>query len=380
LWEIEERGHHSSFVLAVCTRKLSPALQIELNFRRLTERPSALAHALTARVGARLNTRASFAPTYFVWSRGLALLCDKNGGFDFVRKQRGSGRAALRFDPGAYDDIRDGELVWVRLTALPQFVAEVLPHIRARFALVTGDEDVAVPSFVDAAGEILANENVACWFTQNLDGTQTSEKLHPIPIGVNYHTISHGRRWGHWQATPRRQEAELRALRDAMPDSDLRLLRVHADFHFNKHPNQPLGDSRDEVQSILSRNPCVEFQRQKVSRLALWREKTRFAFVVSPHGHGLDCHRTWESLLLGNIVIVKRSSLDPLYEGLPVVIVDAWQDITADNLGRWQRTYGPAFSNADVEARLTNRYWIARMRRTLAESLAPPDRRPIAAT
>ncbi|MBK5189616.1 MAG: hypothetical protein JJD97_15340 [Gemmatimonadaceae bacterium] len=333
--------------------------------------PVSLAHALTARVGARLNTRASFAPTRFVWSRGLALLCDRNGGFDFVRKQRGSGRAALRFDPAAYEGMRDGDLVWVRLTALPQFIAEVLPSIRARIALVTGDEDVAVPSQVEGASEILANEHILCWFTQNLDGTQTSDKLFPIPIGINFHTISHGRRWGHLQATPRRQEAELVAMRAAMLPNAMRRVRVHADFHFNKHANQRLGDSRDEVHAMLAANPCVDFQRKKVSRMALWREKTKYAFVVSPHGHGLDCHRTWESLALGNIVIVKRSSLDPLYEGLPVVIVQDWQDITAENLGRWHLEYRRACSAGELEQRLTNHYWITRMHRLLAERMQP---------
>ncbi len=38
--------------------------------------------------------------------------------------------------------------------------------------------------------------------------------------------------------------------------------------------------------------------------------------------------------MLGNIVIVKRSSLDPLYEGLPVVIVDDWREISRENLQR----------------------------------------------
>jgi hypothetical protein len=55
-------------------------------------------------------------------------------------------------------------------------------------------------------------------------------------------------------------------------------------------------------------------------------------FVVSPHGNGLDCHRTWEALYLGVIPIVKTSSLDQLYEDLPVLIVDDWSDVTREFL------------------------------------------------
>ncbi len=332
--------------------------------------PAKVYRALIATTGARFNTRASFQPTRYVWNRAMALLCDHNGGFSFVRKQRGGGRPALRFEPDAYAGIRDGDLVWVRLTALPQFLEEVMPHIDARFALVTGDEDWAIPSGFEGAGDIIANRNVVCWFTQNCDGTDTSGKVLPIPIGIDFHTISSRRRWGHWQATPQQQEAELDALRAVMPANADRLVRAHADFHFNMRENAFGAEARDRVLATLRDNPNVDFQPHKVPRSELWREKTRYAFVVSPHGHGLDCHRTWESLALGNIPIVKRSSLDPLYEGLPAVIVDDWREITADALLRWHAELGATCLEPGVQERLSNGYWIARMRRILGERLA----------
>ena len=318
--------------------------------------PARLWNVISAVAGERLNTRSSFRPTHFVWSRAFALLCDDNGGFDFVRRQRGGGRPALRFPAGAYADIRDGDLVWVRITALPQFVDEVLPHIHARFALVTGDEDWSIPSGFDQASHIITNPNVLCWFTQNHDGSDDSGKVFPIPIGVDFHTISRRRKWGHWRATPEQQEIELEEIRATMPANRDRLVRAHADFHFNKPVNSFNGDTRDTIRTILSANPCVDFQARKVPRLDLWREKTRYAFAISPHGHGLDCHRTWESLALGNIVIVKRSSLDSLYDGLPVAIVEDWRDITAKRLHGWQEEHGNSFADDGVQERLTNRY------------------------
>jgi hypothetical protein len=312
-----------------------------------------------------LGVRGAFEPTRLLWSRGLALLCEHNGGQPFVREQRG-GKSLLRFDPRAYRNVRDGDLVWVRLTALPEFAALVLPHIRARFALVTGDDDWSMPSEFDRAHEVLANRQVACWFTQNFDGTQASGKIHPLPIGIDFHTISNRRKWGHPLATPREQEQELEALRAAMPPNPSRLLRVHADFHLNRHARAVGGETRDAVQAHLRDNPCVEFLREKIPRLELWREKTRYAFVVSPHGNGLDCHRTWESLALGNIVIVKRSPLDALYEGLPVVIVDRWEEVTTVNLRRWHAQYGGLCTAPEVQQRLTNQYWIERIHGVLA--------------
>jgi hypothetical protein len=329
--------------------------------------PGRIVATATAAAGARLNTRGSYEPTHFVWSRGLALSCDHNGGFDYVRRQRGGGRPPIAFDPDDFADIRDGDLVWVRATSLPQFREQVLPHIRARIALVTGDEDWAIPSRFDAADEILTNENVVCWFAQNADGTDSTGKVVPIPIGIDFHTIANRRKWGHWQATPRQQEAELERLRATMLRNTDRLVRAHADFHFNKGNDLLSPGSREAVHASLSAIPGVDFQSRKLPRSDLWREKMRYAFAVSPHGHGLDCHRTWETLALCSIPIVKRSSLDPLYEGLPVVIVDDWCEITTQALHRWHEEHRLRFDSAEVQERLTNRYWIARMRRILGE-------------
>ena len=330
---------------------------------------------LLTRLLRRVGVRGPFEPTRLVWSRGLALLCDRNGGVAFVREQHG-GKPPIAFDSHAYAGTRDGDLVWVRLIALPQFVEEVLPRIGARFALVTGDEDWSVPTDFDRAQELLASDKVMCWFTQNFDGRDSSGKIYPLPIGIDFHTISNGRRWGHPMATPAEQEAELDVLRSRMPRNADRLLRVHADFHFNKHSSAIGGETRHSVEELLRANPCVDFQHEKIPRLDLWREKTRYAFVVSPHGNGLDCHRTWESLVLGNIVIVRRSSLDALYEGLPVVIIDRWEQITHSNLRRWHEQYRDAFSTTDVQRRLTNQYWIERIRRVLAERLSGDQATP----
>lgn len=316
----------------------------------------------------RARVNGPFEPTRYVWSRGLALLCDHNGGTDFIKRQP-AGTTPLRFDPALFDRVKDGDLVWMRMIALPQFISEALPRIRARFGLVTGDEDWGIPAGFPDSQRLLADERVVSWFTQNYDGSDPNPKLAPVPIGLDFHTISNRRKWGHWPATPTAQEAELEALRSAARPNAERQLRVHADFHFSKHKAQVWGDDRAAVQRALEGNPDVQFQTRKVRRLELWREKTRYAFVVSPHGNGLDCHRTWESLVLGNIVIVKRSSIDPLYDGLPVVIVDDWPEITRDNLHQWHAQHSRAFEDGRVRERLTNRYWIERMRRIVAERL-----------
>ena len=207
----------------------------------------------------RLGWRGPFEPTRHVWSRGLALLCDRNGGVGFVREQRG-GQAPVPIDPHFYDGVRDGELVWTRATSLPQFLDQVLPRIQARFVLLTGDEDWSIPGDFSRAAELCASDKLLAWYAQNFDGVDPSGKILPLPIGLDFHTISNRRRWGHPLATPREQEIELEELQSGMPPNGQRLLRVHADFHFNKHARPLMGESRDSVERTLRANPLIDFQ------------------------------------------------------------------------------------------------------------------------
>ncbi len=49
-------------------------------------------------------------------------------------------------------------------------------------------------------------------------------------------------------------------------------------------------------------------------------------FVISPEENGVDCHRTWEALYLRAIPIVTRSINSEFYAGLPIIILDSWDD------------------------------------------------------
>jgi hypothetical protein len=80
-------------------------------------------------------------------------------------------------------------------------------------------------------------------------------------------------------------------------------------------------------------------------------------FVLSPRGNGLDCYRTWEALLIGTIPICLRSTLDPLYDGLPVLLVASWDDVTQELL---LKKYKEFTNNKDMynHERMFAQYWI----------------------
>lgn len=52
-------------------------------------------------------------------------------------------------------------------------------------------------------------------------------------------------------------------------------------------------------------------------------------FMICPQGHGIDCHRNWESLYLRRVPVMKQSPyFARLMTGFPVLFVDEWSDVT----------------------------------------------------
>ena len=90
-----------------------------------------------------------------------------------------------------------------------------------------------------------------------------------------------------------------------------------------------------------------------------WTNQTNYTFVISPHGNGLDCHITWEALVLGCIPIVKTSGLDTLYSELPVLIVKEWKDINKELLMETVKQFRNKKFNYD---KLQLSFWIKKIK------------------
>jgi hypothetical protein len=318
-----------------------------------------------------------------VWNKGIAARCDRRipdefpDGRTYVPVPTHAGgnvttdHAALIDEPEQHADIGGGELVWVRGSWLAAFVAQVLPHIRDDFVLVTGDSDSSMPSSAPAvAASLFGCPHLVHWYTQNHDGTGPSDRISALPIGLDLHSVSEHPIWGEDVATPAAQEAQLLAIARALPSLTDRDPRVYLDAWSNHTSSPPLGATLLEPRNLVaaklhSRAQVVVDPQQR--RSAMWRRRGQHAFSASPHGAGLDTHRTWEGLVLGQIVVVPTSSIDPLFDGLRVVSIASWDELTEANLNRWLAEM------ADVphpSAALTSDHWIERMRPAVTSSPA----------
>ena len=315
-----------------------------------------------------------------VWNKGIARMCDwripdefpADVGYRRVPDPVGHIvpphlLANLIVNPEIYRKIKDGDIVWVRPAWLKSFIERILPFVQEKFILVTADSDVSMPSqFLAEALEILEHPKVLHWYAQNCDGPGFLSRMSPLPIGVDFHTLCERPEWGEDISSPEQQEQMLQSIRKSVRPARERIRKVYVDFAWQPshlyHPSK-----RQRVLARILTNESFVFQSRPLPRRELWRKWGEHAFVLSPPGVGLDCHRTWEALACGNIVLVPPSPLDGLYEGLPVIPVEDWNNITPRNLDRWLEYY----SECPIgEERLKSSYWISKMKSVAKERIA----------
>lgn len=296
--------------------------------------------------------------TSIVWNKGIAMGCDR---YDFYPVLR----------PEKYLNIHSGETIWIKGSLVGAFFKQVFPHISEPFVLVTGDSTISLPAELCPVtlAEIVQDSRLLHWYTQNYDpGVHQTEKISPLPLGMDFHSQFEKTSWRFKTIqTPQQQESSLLAIRDDFCGN--KVDAVYADFHFNnssrhlvrRHPT--VQRDRKAIYRSLKSNASVYFEKKRLPRATLWQQMARFDFVMSPHGSGLDCHRTWEALVLGSYVIVERSSLDPLYENLPVKIVDSFEEITAANIENWKAQFQDQHVYDHYYPYLMNTHWVDTIKR-----------------
>jgi hypothetical protein len=91
-------------------------------------------------------------------------------------------------------------------------------------------------------------------------------------------------------------------------------------------------NSRDRALCIerIQKELCY-FERAAIPRIETWKNQANHMFVISPEGIGMDCHRTWEALLLGCVPVVKKNNHN-LFQNLPVWEVNDWSEFNAANI------------------------------------------------
>lgn len=254
-----------------------------------------------------------------------------------------------------FTKLTDGCTLYVTGSAIPEF-EKILNTLKCKVILVSGDCDETIPDAVFKSNEqfikFIESDKIIHWYSQNCIGKHP--KLTSIPIGLDYHTrIVESRYLGEQMSAEKQENELLEIINDLKPFYE-RILKCYSNFHFSMQENRKYtGDRRDALKKIPDH--LIFKEPSQITRRETFINQSKYAFVGSPHGNGLDCHRTWEALVLGCIPIVKTSGLDPLYDELPVLIVKDWGDITQKLLEKTVNDFKGRKFNYN---RLTFKYWM----------------------
>jgi hypothetical protein len=234
--------------------------------------------------------------------------------------------------------------------------ADNLHLLRIPIILITSDGDRSIPSthdFNKTVKKILMSNMIIKWYAQNYDKSIVHPKLSHFPIGFDLHTPQ----WLVNNSISEKIKYMVYA-RNTHPVDKRISNKILSDTHLSiTHPD------RTRLYKLLENNKSIHFVDKQKSFTEITNLYNKYNFALSPRGNGLDCHRTWELLLAGVIVITKTSSLDNMYKkhNLPVVILKHWcelNDNLEDKLNDWYKIYINKTSIENVFPRLTFDYWL----------------------
>jgi len=251
--------------------------------------------------------------------------------------------------------MRNGMSIYVCSDLLKWFVMNVLPRIKHNFVLVSGDSDMCIPmqALDRLQTNVLINHpRLLKWFAQNVF-VVAHPKISQLPIGLDYHTISDNPHFK-WKmhdekSQPIFQEQILIDIREKMKPFYERIPLIYVNFTLNNDRFKQRQQSLSQIQHNL-----LAINIADTKRTINWKNIGQYAFVLSPFGMGMDCHRTWEVLCLGAIPIVKANGFKPMLADLPVLFVNEWHEITREILDETIQT----FKNKEFKyEKLTLKYW-----------------------
>jgi hypothetical protein len=236
----------------------------------------------------------------------------------------------VRCNPEA---VKMGDTIFVRDIEL--FMKEMHPLIKVPYIIVTHGE------FRDTCMEyhltFLEDEKIIAWFSIH-PPKQSHSKFFPIPLGISQ---------GADCKDPSLNNFFIKCR--TIPKTGL----AYLNWSIEQNPERAyVGEVFKDRSDLYFRSVFLPFKQYL-------EEMAHYKFALSPRGWGPDCYRTWEALLVGTIPIVRRcqfdqyivrganvvdpgakcsltsqqgSELDKLYQDLPVLVIDRWEELTPEFL------------------------------------------------
>lgn len=250
----------------------------------------------------------------------------RTGKFDQPTTRKEGG---VTFDPAS---VNPGDIIFVRRIDL--FMQKMHPKIKVPYIMLSHGD------FLDLVQEeslrYLDDEKIIAWFAIH-PPKHWHPKFFPIPLGISQKREIFDRQRHYIRLFERMREVKKTRLLSGL-------------FSTYANPErEALKNSFAHKSYYYPSYKAIPFDRYL-------EELAASAFTLSPRGWGPDCYRTWEALFVGTIPVVKRgqyggteyskkilrtmspsqravhAQLDKLYEDLPILVIDDWDEINKEFL------------------------------------------------
>lgn len=244
------------------------------------------------------------------------------------------------FEKSKKDQNRKNPLVFVSSWKLKDFSENVLPNITKPFVLITHQGDVNITN-TEIYEKIASSKVIIHWFAQNC--TLKNKKLTPLPIGL--------------EDRYRHNAGAIADFKHGGYRKNKKMPKILFGFSLGTNPEKripcfvSLAKAKNAQQ--IYRAPAAHLYRRKLSK---------YMFVASPEGNGLDCHRTWEAMLLGVVPIVNDNEMNKYFEslGLPMICISDWKEVALLTEDELAKKYKAVIESSSTTALYLD-YWLTKI-------------------
>lgn len=254
----------------------------------------------------------------------------------------------LVYDNKIYCDpntIEDGDIVYLDTHHALSF-KDILNQ-RKDLTIVTSNSDHCLYDGLTDNPNSIDVQQLTCWkrwFGQN----SYSENVIPIPIGFE------NKKWETFLGPKTEFLHEVRE-KDCSPIGTV-YLNCKRDTSFNPIASiEKRSTLRQNCYDIVEKMNFVTVDQPNLTYKQYLNRIKEHKFVLSPRGNGLDCHRTWEILMMKRVPVIKREgSLESIYKNMPVLFIDEWSDLNDIDFDKVYNEY--FFDNQEY---LEVDYWLS---------------------
>ena len=188
--------------------------------------------------------------------------------------------------------LEDGDIIFVKTDYIYNglFQKQVLPLIKTKFILVSGVSSFSVDEGDTSYLNILNNPNLIKWFCTN-PPSEYNKKLSWLPIGLD---------------EPQREggnENILNRLYNNQISWEDKEDKIYIPYHSNTFKD------RNAIISKLTKNKFVVTEPDRLSFKDYLHKMSKYKYILSLRGAGWDCHRHYESILVGSVPIMEDGPL-----------------------------------------------------------------------